>query len=216
MGAIMQKKISKDVTLGIWEYEEGNSENMGVGLKNKSDLVVYGKLKNAKLKRQFVGTRLLLQEMIPECNLIELKKNKNGKPHLLGAGYNVSISHSGNYVAVLLSQISEIGVDIELIGEKAVRIRNRFMSDFEVQKYEEMKPSKRNSFAHLIWGAKESLYKLYSKGNVSFKDNLILTPFDLQDEGTLMGNVKLGAVDINCELCYFKVNEYMVVCAWKS
>ena len=128
----MQKHITNDTTLGIWEC----SESLFLDLENvcltKKDHDKYDKIKTESGQKQFVGVRLLLHHLFPTIENIELEKTANGKPYVKGLNEKISISHSGNYVAVLISKSKDVGVDIELIGDKAIKVKNKYMSDREL------------------------------------------------------------------------------------
>lgn len=215
MGAYLQKNISNDTILGVWECNDSLSCDLESLALNKTDHEYFAKIKTDIGKKQFVGVRLLLRHMLPEMEAIDLQKTNNGRPFIKGAKQKISISHSGDFVAVLISENNEVGVDIELIGDKAVRVKNKFMSDFELDCFEKLNPDLRRDFTHLLWGAKEALFKLYAKGELSFKENLVLDPFEFKEMGSLLGSINTSAINISCELHYFKVLNYMLVCAWK-
>jgi len=216
VGAFLEKHITNDTTLGIWKCNDLLSNDLeSISLKGK-DLELFAKIKTEVGQKQFLGVRLMLRHLLPEMETIDLQKTINGRPFIKGVKQKISISHSGDFVAVLISENNEVGVDIELIGDKVLRVKNKFMSDFELDCFDKLDPDLRRDFSHLLWGAKEALFKLYSKGEVSFKENLLLAPFELKEAGTFIGNIKTSAININCELHYFKVLNYMLVCALKS
>ncbi len=47
------------------------------------------------------------------------------------------------------------------------------------------KKKSEQKFVMSHWGAKEALYKLYGKGGISFKNDILLSPFSYQSIGNL-------------------------------
>ncbi len=60
----------------------------------------------------------------------------HGKPYLVNFDYEISLSHSYDYAAVMISKDKKVGVDIELMKEKIDLIKHKFLS------VEELKASK--------------------------------------------------------------------------
>ena len=55
------------------------------------------------------------------------------KPFLADEAFHFSISHCGEYVAAIVSKTNRVGVDIEVISEKVVRIKDKFLKREEQQ-----------------------------------------------------------------------------------
>lgn len=53
-----------------------------------------------------------------------ISHNSDGKPFI--EGYNISISHTKGYVAIIISRFFEVGVDIEYPADRVLRIASRF------------------------------------------------------------------------------------------
>ncbi|MDQ6844770.1 MAG: 4-phosphopantetheinyl transferase, partial [Bacteroidota bacterium] len=73
---------------------------------------------------QHLAGRYLLQELYPDFpyHLIEIADTK--KPFLTGEKYHFSISHCGDYAAVIVSKEMRVGIDIELIRQKIELIKH--------------------------------------------------------------------------------------------
>lgn len=98
--------------------------------------------------------------------------------------FGVSLSHSGEWVAVLLTACGRVGIDVEMVRPKARQLAPKFLSDRELTDAgpDDVKHS-------LYWSAKETLYKLYSRRRLLFKQHIQLEPFDLQPAGTIEGQL---------------------------
>ena len=115
--------------------------------------------------------------------LISYKENR--VPYLEGNNGQISITHTGAYAAIYLHPTLKVGIDIERIGEKVVRVKNRFLSDQELASIDE-----RNEKTHLtiLWAAKEALYKGMQHETVDFRHYLPIDPFTPYLPDTLIAN----------------------------
>lgn len=130
--------VADDVRLGIWSF----SLNKEMSPRENERMAV----------------RLLLVSMLGYPDF-EVKHDSSGKPHL--EGYNISISHTRGYVAVMLSKKYNVGVDIEYQSERVNRIASRFMRVDEKAD---------NTVMRLVnWCAKEAVYKLFSEDNLTYQ-----------------------------------------------
>ena len=58
----------------------------------------------------------------------------------------------------------------------------------------------------VFWCAKESLYKLYGKKELAFKENLLVEPFQYSGKGIIKGRIKKSAIQKSYSLQYEKLN----------
>lgn len=129
-------------------------------------------------RRGFLSIRHLLK--IAGYSDLQLFYTDNGKPHLED-GKHISITHSYEFTAIIISDIP-IGIDIEKQRDKIKRIAPKFIG------YEEdFTSSINNSIKELtvIWGAKESMYKLYGKKGLGFKAHCLVEPFTMRSDLTI-------------------------------
>jgi hypothetical protein len=124
---------------------------------------------NYKLNKLFIN-KLILFNILNNYG-IEIYYSSNGRP-LLRYSHNenikyryISISHTDNLLSIALSS-NPIGIDIEKINSiKIIRIIYKFV------RCDEMLFLNKNFIVkqlHIIWGIKESLYKIFDKGAKSF------------------------------------------------
>lgn len=129
-----------------------------------------------KAIKQRAGCLFLLSNA--GVNPAELAYNKDGKPYLSTSLKKVSFSHSGNYFAMQLSNNFEAGIDVEIRRDKVIKVKSKFIG--EKEQFAE-------TIEHLsiIWGAKECIYKHWSKGSLVFKEHIQILPFDLSKSGRI-------------------------------
>lgn len=167
----------------VWKIEESLTElKENLRLTDKSIDRMIG-MKSELHQKGFLSVRnLLLHAGYEDKNL---KYNEYGKP-LLNDDKHISITHSFDFAAILISD-REAGVDIEKNRDKIVNIQHRFVNT-EVDSLSDENLVKQLT---VIWGAKESMYKTYPYGGLSFHDHIGIDPF-LFAEGRSSGRVIFG------------------------
>jgi phosphopantetheinyl transferase len=123
---------------------------------------------------QHLAGRYLLQELFPgfPYHLIEIADTR--KPFLPNEEYHFSISHCGDYAAVIVSRSSRVGIDIELVSAKVERIKHKFLSEEELKNFDLQSPVISSKLLTLFWSCKEAAFKWYGNGEVDFKKHIHL------------------------------------------
>lgn len=159
-----------DYQWGIWKQEE-TLEQLLMMLPQYG--VAYRKQLNAftseSRKKEWLAVRVLLYKMMHEVK--EIAYQDNGKPYLADGSAFISISHTKGYVAVILSKQKKVGIDIEVLSERAQRVCHKFVAENELCFREDNTLSKAELFT-MIWSAKEVMYKCMDKANVLFLEEL--------------------------------------------
>lgn len=129
-------------------------------------------------RRGFLSIRHLLREAgYTDQNLYY---SEEGKPHLDDDKY-ISITHSYEFTAIIISEVP-VGIDIEKLREKIQRIAPKFIGYEEEFVKEVQEPIESLT---VIWGAKESMYKLYGKKGLGFKAHCYVEDFELDMQHTI-------------------------------
>jgi len=137
----------------------------------------------------------------------DLYYNGNGKPHLTD-GRHISITHSFTFSAVIISDL-EVGIDIEKNREKIKIIQNKFVN------FERGFIHKDDDYIEqltVIWGAKESLYKIYPYGGLTFKNDIDINSFQIADKKTT-GYIKVEGWDKNYTIEFHQIDGFTLVYA---
>jgi 4'-phosphopantetheinyl transferase EntD len=107
---------------------------------------------------EYICERALLKDMM-NGRIVNIFHNEDGKP-MLNNGLNISISHTRGYIAIILSETKNVGIDIEYVSDRVEKISSRFMREDE---------SADDIISLLVhWCAKETLYKLFSSEHLDF------------------------------------------------
>lgn len=102
----------------------------------------------------------------------EIDHHDNGQPFLINhPDLFVSISHSNGYVALVVAA-HPIGIDIETPHPKIQQGSDYFLNSNEQIFRENLE------HLHLIWGAKEAIYKLKSGLITDLRDEVSITKID--------------------------------------
>jgi 4'-phosphopantetheinyl transferase len=165
---------------------------------------------------QWLAGRVLVQRMLaataPNDMPSHLQNDATGRPFLAGPGPvpAVSLSHSGVWVAVLMAPPgTPVGVDVEVVRNKAQRIARKFLNDEELAASKSLilaSPATETELFSLLWSAKETLYKLAGQRGIIFRQNLLLDlpPGPLPVAGELPARLALGeSISRHC-ICYFQ------------
>jgi 4'-phosphopantetheinyl transferase EntD len=156
---------------------------------------------NEKRCREIVATALLLRQYFGKD--VAWHHTPEGAPRI--DNYNISISHTHDYVAIALHPTRRVGIDIETIQERALRIAPRFMSESELAQLppeEELLPDGTASRAiaiHMTWSIKEAVYKIHSTA-VDFRNHIAVAQLHALPHGTT--TVHLPATDTTIEAHY--------------
>lgn len=202
---IRKDVIEKDCFLGIWKITESHDELLNMlsqeNQTNARDFI--SGIRSKKRKLEWLAIRVVLQILTDDNKTV--KHTSDGQPFLSDNSYQISISHSDDYAVVILHKYKRVGVDIENISDRILKIEKRFISTDEY-----IDPT--NRVLHLIihWCAKETLYKLISSSKIIFKEHLFIHPFEIEEKGKITAS-ELLSIDQKTFDIYYEVNTDFVI-----
>jgi len=170
---MFQPEITPEsVIWAVREIHEPVDDLLNVLQKKELYLPYLSQINSDVRKKEWLTVRVLLKEMLGEEK--KILYTSTGKPYLADNSYQISFSHTKNFVAVALHSEMKIGIDIEQISPRIHKIRSRFMNEKE-----EVNLNKEHEEVHLLlhWSAKESMFKILEEQNVDFKTCLHVNPF---------------------------------------
>ncbi len=171
--------VNSQTTVKVWKIEESYQDLIApISLRPESETRVNG-MKSELHQRGFLSVRHLLKAF--GYTDFDLFYDQNGKPHLKD-GKEISITHSFTFSAVIVSD-HKIGIDIEKQRDKIAIIAKKFI-DYEFQYLNPLAEDYINKLT-VIWGIKESLYKLFATPGMLFKAHFIVIPFNIKDTTTI-------------------------------
>ncbi len=207
MAIAYRQRVDDNTEFAVWKIEEEAEELYSQLQLDEHEKAYYEQLKIGKRNLHWLGTRVLLRKMLRTEQYIDFKVDAHGKPYLVNLPYHISLSHSFDYAAVMISKTHPVGIDIEQVKEKVERIAHKFMRDQEMAFID---PRLKIPQLYVCWCAKEAVYKCYGQKEVSFADNIVLAPFDFEKKGTVKALLCKGATHINYEVGYLQYEDYMI------
>ncbi len=133
--------LSPDLVLGLWQLEQPKTRSIPAHHIEKQA--------EAELLTAMLGQEVTLDHDV------------NGKPLL--PYHHISISHTKGYLAIMLSERHEVGIDIEYPSERVLKIASRFLREDE-QYADDAKA------CLYAWCVKEALYKLQSSFKLTYQE----------------------------------------------
>ncbi len=188
--AIVFKLNTDKCILAIWEISESLKN-----LKEQYNDENIPKFKSLKRKKEYLATRILLNKLAPKT---QISYNIYGAPEL-NISKQISISHSDKYVLIGISNLS-IGVDIQKVDVRTKNYLNRFNNESKGITLDKNK-------ATLIWSCKEAIFKWHQKGQINFKTDIKIYPFEIVDNGKIIAEFKEKKV----ELKFIRIDNYYLV-----
>ena len=183
---ILKKIEENNCIIAIWNLQES------LELTQQSANISTPDFNNEKRKKEYLASRLLLKDIAPNT---KITYNEYGAPKLEN-GEHISISHSKNLVAIIISK-QKVGMDIEQISEKSLRLSSKFIS-------EKTRTTLNKEKATLIWCLKEAVFKWHQKGKVDFIKDIIIPPFIAEEKGQIKAQFKKKELILN----YQKINTH--------
>ncbi|AER40428.1 putative phosphopantetheinyl transferase [Blattabacterium sp. (Mastotermes darwiniensis) str. MADAR] len=157
-----------------------------------------------KRKKEFLGVRYALRYIGINMNIFY---NEKRKPFLFPQEKYISLSHSFDKIAIAISSY-HIGIDIERIRKKIVIIKKKFLREDESLF---IHPNYEEDYLHIIWGVKESLYKLEGGISSSFLTNYKVSPFFLKSDSCISCWIMKDSYSKRFSAFYRKIDDHYLV-----
>jgi len=206
MALVYLRELDNNVRFAIWRIEESAEDLISRLQLDEREKAVLNRLNKGKRTLHWLATRVLLRRMLDTPGFIDCPSDENGKPYLANFPQRISLTHSFDYAAVMMSDFGEVGIDLELIKPKILRIADKFMKTAELDAIGGQHVEK----LYACWCAKEAVYKLQGNKGVSFKDNMTIHPFDFQDQGVLFLELDAPNRTEVFKVYYERFQEYML------
>jgi phosphopantetheinyl transferase len=185
MPLVYQQNINGYATIGVWHITEEESFFLEKVSAQKE-------IHHPHKRLQHLAGRYLLKEINSAFPVNDIIVASSGRPYLEDDKHHFSISHCGNYAAVIISDTKTVGIDIEKPDQRIEKIKNKFTVDRELELFENIDFSL-NQKLTFIWSIKEAMFKWFGDGVVDFKKHLFIENFQLKNE-------------VLIAQCYFKKN----------
>lgn len=147
--------------LGLWKID-GSEMSLE---HDFPDVAQQLSVKHPRTQLQRYASRLLLAQMLGE--MPQVVKDEHGKPVLPNHPFELSISHTDGYAAILLGT-DKLGVDVQHYKPNVMKVRDRFLDENELEMAQDIETTT------LFWAAKEAIYKYNALPGLDFRDPITI------------------------------------------
>ncbi len=206
MGLVYLRELNNETKFAIWKIEESVEELLGRLQLDEREKAKLESLSKGKRTLHWLATRVLLRYLLKTENYIACPSDENGKPFLPDYPFKISLTHSYDYAGVLMSQRGECGIDLEIVKDKILRIKEKFLKPSELsfilnENVEQL---------YACWCAKEAVYKLQGNKGVSFLDDMTILPFQYRPQGVMTLMLRKEKHSYAFQVYYEKFQDYML------
>ncbi len=178
------EKIDSSSALAVKIIEELESHELDfLSFREK---LSFANISHPEKKKEWATARLAIHGALEALNVPYpgFFKDEHGKSQSMnGHGY-VSLTHTPGFAGAIFHREHPVGIDMDLIREKILRIGFRFLDESELDFLE-----KDPVHYTMAWSAKESIFKCQGRKGVSFRENILLDPFEVT-AGKIKGRIR--------------------------
>lgn len=207
MALYLKKELENKAEIGVWQITETEEELKALSSTPSDEMEEISWIKSESMRKQRLAVRALLNEMFDEK--VYLSHHDNGKPFLENCVTNISITHTDKYVAVILHETEDVGIDIESLDRDFKAVELKALSEDEI---EDLDDEKRNEQLAIYWCAKEAIFKRLSIYNVDFAEQIEIEKFHPKGEGELEATfIHKDGYEDEFELEYITFDRHVLV-----
>ncbi|WP_114748702.1 4'-phosphopantetheinyl transferase family protein [Pleomorphovibrio marinus] len=175
----MRTKIEKISPLSAYAINNINEQdNNHLSFLSFREKLSYANIGHRQKKKEWKGARLAIKSALDAIHLPYpgFYKDNHGKSYAMDGYGHVSLSHSQHAAAAIFHKDMPVGIDLEVIKEKVVRLGPKFLCE------EEMEFLDRDPLHYtMAWSAKETIFKCQGRRGISLRSNILLKPFSIGD-----------------------------------
>lgn len=210
MPLYLQQSLENIGVLGLWQLLEPESwfrQHLKLYPEEQMEL----DLLKGHRRLEWLASRHLLHTLYKDMDRVPCLKDSYGKPYLAGMPDHISFSHSHDLVAAIYSP-QVVGIDVQYAVPRITSLRHKFISSQETQLTQNANDI---HYLHVVWGAKESMYKAYGRRQLDFRENLQIQwngdPTHL--EGTFSGYLRREGLTLSYSIHYRWFADWVLVYA---
>jgi 4'-phosphopantetheinyl transferase len=165
-------------------------------------------VKSSMKRLEWIAGRILVKTLMEAMGMVfqGVTKDDFGKPFPIGCEYQLALSHSYPYAAALIDKFRPVGIDVEQLKPKLLKIASRVLDK------NEMLDAGDNLVKHCIyWCAKETLVKVHGKKDLIFAENLKISPFIASKNGNILGRIIVNTKEEVVPLMYTVEDNFVMV-----
>ena len=167
------EKIDSSSALAVKIIEP--QENQNLDFLSFREKLSYANISHPEKKKEWATARLAIHDALKALQVPYpgFFKDEHGKSQSMNGQGFVSLTHTPGFAGAIFHREQPVGIDMDLIREKILKIGFRFLDRSELDFLE-----KDPVHYTMAWSAKESIFKCQGKRGVSFRENILLEPFD--------------------------------------
>ena len=167
----------------VWQITESFDELHAMVQLSAEDEATLGAFRLEARKKEWLAVRVLVKELLSDNYRIYYKKS--GAPFFKDNDLHIGISHTNGFAGVSVAPFPT-ALDMEKASHRIERVFQRFVRDDELAF---IPVHERIDYYNAIWAAKETLFKLFDRKDVVFKERFVINPFTLSDNGEITAQV---------------------------
>ena len=211
MALYLIKEVDDDYhsRIGVWQITESEAELRALSSIPSDELEEISYIKSESLRKQKLAVRALLDAMFEDK--VYLNHHDNGKPYIENSAVNISITHTDRYVAVMVNDTEEVGIDCESLDRDFSAVEKKALSEDEIDDLEDDAEDRSEQLA-IYWCAKEAVYKMMGQYRVDFAEQIEIDDFRPRGEGELEATfTHKDGYEENLELQYMTFDRHVLV-----
>ena len=207
MGLYLKKKLENEATIAVWQITETEQELIELSSTPSDEMEEISYIRSESQRKQRLAVRALLNEVFEEK--VYLSHHDNGKPYLENMVTNISITHTEKYVAIILHDEEDLGIDLESLDRDFSAVEKRALSEDEIA---DLDDDRRNEQLAIYWCAKEAIFKRVSAYKVDFAEQIEVERFRPRGEGELEATfIHKDGYEEEFELEYMTFDRHVLV-----
>ncbi len=158
--------------IAIWQIEESTQFYCDFLDIAPSQVATQSNATHPQKQLEWLASRTCLKYLCQAMRIpfTGVSKDQHNNPSLLSNTAQISITHTDRYVACGIDTTQAIGLDIEKVSTKFLKVKHKYLHPDE-QHSDDLQA------LCVYWCAKESLYKWHGLKNLSFKEHIFIEPF---------------------------------------
>ncbi|QDH77608.1 4'-phosphopantetheinyl transferase superfamily protein [Echinicola soli] len=171
------EKISPLSALAIKNIEE--QENKPIDFLSFREKLSFANISHPEKQKEWKGARLAIKSALDAINMTYpgFYKDEHGKSYPMDGYGNVSLTHTKGLAAAIFHKEMPVGIDIDYVKEKVVRLGPKFLDPSEIDFLKD------DPILYTIaWSAKESIFKCQGRKGISLRQHILLSPFTSADK----------------------------------
>jgi phosphopantetheinyl transferase len=170
---LIQSISVNDGLLWVWKITETPDDLLSLPT-HFPEKAAEQKITNDKRRIERLITHALLNDMIGPA--FQLSYDSEGRPILRNEIYKyISITHSADYVGIIVHKYLPVGIDVESTRRKFNAIAHRFLSTDEMEK-----TANEPILQCLFWCTKEAVFKLVEESGIDFRKQINVCSFNFE------------------------------------